>query len=430
LRNDTFGFFLDRLMDLQHLAITRLMLQSLRMDTSQSDVRRALDNLPDLNWNLFFHYADGHGVTPLIAERWRMLGVLEHLPDAERLRVLKAYRDNAERNQIIRDEVREYWRVIGQAGIEVILLKGWVLVEMLYESPALRQIVDMDMLACDVDQARHGLQALEAIGLQPLPRNRDAWVEKHLPAYWRLDGLTITYPLTNQFDPLHPRPVELHVRLWEENFRGLALRELPGFWTRSRVVEVAGLPVRVLSLEDMLVHLCVHWSCHWIEREARLNQLVDLDRFMRRYGEHMDWSLIVELGKASGVDRFVFAALEVAQRLFGTPQPPADVWQSLQAACPVALRKWIARHAPQDVPLMDYREPDNGVAYVLTWLGTRSLREKLGVMRYAALPPREFIRERYHLPYRWMALPFYAPYVAERTLSYIAPFARAAYRAR
>lgn len=414
----------------QRLAIVRLIVQSLRVDTRRSDVCRALADSPDLNWQLFFYYADGHGVTPLIAACWRSLAVLELLPDAVRSRLLEAYRDNDERNRNIRDEVREYWQLIAEARVEAILLKGWVLVEMLYASPALRQIIDMDLLVRDTQQARRGLQVLQTAGLQMLPRNRDAWVEKHLPAYWRLDGRTITYPLANQFDPQHPRPVELHVSMWEENFRGLALRELPGFWERSRWIDVAGLQVRVSSLEDMLIHLCVHWTCHWVEREARLNQLVDLDRFMRGYSERLDWELIVKLGEASNVQRFIYAALTVAQSVLDTPRPPAKIQRRLYAACPPRLRDWIANHAATDVPLMDFREPDRGIAYVLTWLGTRSIREKLGVMRYALLPPREFIRERYKLRYRWMALPFYVPYVVERALNTLAPFARATYRAR
>jgi hypothetical protein len=407
--------------------VARLIVQSLRVDADRSVVESALAACGEVDWPYFYYSADGHGVTPLIADRWRRLGVLDRIPIDARDRLLRAYHDNAARNENVCREVIEYWQLIADAGIPAIVLKGWPLVEALYESPALRPIADTDLLV-PADRAWDGLAALERAGLEPLPLDRDAWVEKHLPAYWRLNGRKVTYPLANLFDPLHPRSVELHVKVWEQNFRGLSLRDPAGFWDRSRVVEVAGRPMRIPSLEDMFIHLCVHWACHWIERGARLAQLVDLDRFVRKYGDHVDWSLIVQVGAAAGVNRFVCAALDVAGCLLGTPQPPAEVTRQLRAGCPPGLRRWINRYAADDMALLDYRRPDKGVAYVLTWLSTQSLGEKLGVARYALLPPAKFIMGRYHLRRRWLAIPFYIPYVIGRLIGVIKPFVRALVR--
>ncbi len=423
--------------------IARLIVHSLRVDADRLTIEAALGasasggsasgdasykdaaykDAGDM-WPLFLDMADGHGVTPLIADRWQALGVLDRVPIQARERLIEAYHDNTARNENVRRDVIEYWQILAQAGIPAILLKGWPLVETLYAAPALRLVTDVDFLTPS-DRAQDGLRALEAAGLEPLPHNRDAWVEKHLPGYWRLNGRTVTYPLANLFDPLHPRPVELHVRLWEANFRGLRLRDPAGVWERSRVTNVAGSPMRILSLEDTLVHLCAHWACHWIEREARLSQLVDVDRFVRRYGNRLDWQAILQASDAARVTRFVFAALDVARRLLGTPLPPLQVIERLRAACPFQLRRWIDRYAADDVALMDARRPNKGVAYVLTWLSAQTLGERLGVARYALLPPRDFIIGRYRLRRRWLAIPFYVPYVLGRTSSYLGPFVRA-----
>jgi hypothetical protein len=389
----------------------------------------ALPGLPSpgvcggVDWPSFFDRADAHGVTPLIADRWQALGVLDRVPSQARERLLTAYRDNAERNAHVRREVIEYWQVIANAGVPAILLKGWPLVETLYESPALRLITDVDVLI-PADQAQATLRALAAAGLEPLPRNRDAWVEKHLPAYWRLDGRVVTYPLANMFDPQHPRSVEAHVRVWEANFRGLRLGEPAGLWERSRIVDVAGQPMRILSLADTLVHLCVHWACHWIEREARLNQLVDLDRFVRKFGARVDWEQVLEIGRAARVARFVFAAIEVVRLTLGTPLPPPAPLDDLRAECPAGLRRWIERQAADDVRSMNPRRPDKSRAYRLTWLSAQSIAERAGIVRYALLPPREFIMGRYGLKRRWQAIPFYIPYVLSRALGMLQPFAQ------
>jgi len=407
--------------------VAQLIVASLRVDADGQAVESARAACGDVDWARFFRSADGHGVTPLIAHRWQSLDRMEHVPDFARERLLSALRHNAERNAHIRREAVDYWRLLTEAGVPAIVLKGWPLVEMLYESPALRHLSDIDLLI-PADRSREGLRALEAAGLEPLPRNREAWVEKHLPAYWRLRGRRVTYPLSDLFDPNHPRSVELHLHVWETNFRGLRLRDPIGFWERSRLADVAGWPMRLPSLEDTLIHLCVHWACHWIEREARLSQLVDVDRFVRKFAGRLDWNLILRVSRAAQVTRFVYAALETAHRVLGAPLPPEEFTAQSRAGCPPRLRHWMDRYAAEDALAMDSGRRDHGMAYVLTWLSAQSVGERVGMLRYALLPPREFIMGRYGLKRRWLAIPFYLPYIAGRTLNTMGPFARAVTR--
>ncbi len=405
-------------MDVVH----RLIVESVRVDANRAALEPHAAALDEAGWARFFAAADTHGLTPLIADGWRTLGLLDRIPAEAQARLQRAYRDNAERNENVRREVREYWRLLEAADVPAIVLKGWPLAEMLYASPALRLIADMDVLV-PPDRAHDGLRALEAAGLEPLPRNRDAWIRKHLPAWWRVNGRKPSYPLANVFDPQHPRPVELHVHLWEQGFRGLSVRDPADVWTRSRLVQTADCPMRVLSPEDTLVHLCVHWACHWIEREARLNQLVDLDRFVRLCGDRLDGSSILRIGDAAGVSRFVYAALRAAEIVLGTPPPPT-LERRLRDACPARLRRWLDRHVAADVVFMDYRARDKMMGYWLTWLSAQSLREWAGIARYALLPPREFIMERYGLDRRWQAIPFYLPYVVGRTAGIVGRLVR------
>lgn len=406
---------------------TRLILHSLALKPDRAAIETDLRSIDTGDWSTFFTSADLHGVTPLIAHHWQALDLLDRLPSETRDRLRIAYRDNTERSENIRHEVIEYWNLIAAAHVPAILIKGWPLAEMLYESPAVRLITDMDLLV-PRDRAQDGLAALQRNGLEPLPRDRDAWIEKHLPSYWRLNGRTVTYPLKNMFDPQHPRSVELHVNLWEGNFRGLRLRDLSGFWERSRVIEVAGQPMRVPSLEAAFIHVCVHWACHWIERAARLNQLVDLDRFVRKYNSALDWPLILRWSDEAHVTRFVYTALKVVQRVFNSPRPPAEIAAQLRAGCPPRLQQWIDRYALIDVAQLDYRQPDKGTAYVLTSLAAQSIGEKFGIVRYALLPPREFIIMKYQLKQGWLAIPFYVPYILSRAFGLLKPFVRAVTR--
>jgi len=258
-----------------------------------------------------------------------------------------------------------------------------------------------------------GHQALRAAGFRPLPA-KDEWIEKHLPSLWRNDGYHWDGYL---YDPDYPRPVELHVRLWELGWRGLAVRDLPDVWARAVTRTVAGVPMQVLSDEDTLVHLAMHFSGHLVEREARLNQLLDLARFVAATSA-LDWATSLALAQAAGVSRFVYASLWFAHDVYGAPLPPAPHWQALAAQTPPALRRWLAADGVADVLTTDYRVRGKGQDYKLTFLAARTLGERLGIARFALLPPMGQLVAKYHLRHAWLGPLLYPRYFAGRAWAY------------
>ncbi len=365
----------------------------------------------DVDWSVLLNHADGHSLTPLLYTTWRAAGVLPGLPDPVRVRMEKAYRDNEQRNAHICAELIDIHHLLESAGVPHLVLKGWPLVERLYPDPAQRVLYDHDFLV-PADQAEIGHRALRAAGFRPLPR-KDEWVEKHLPSLWRNDGYVWDGDL---FDPHYPRPVELHVRLWEDHWRGLSIKPLPDVWSRAQTRRVAGVPMRVLSDEDTLVHLAMHFAGHLIEREARLNQLLDLARFVQR--TPLDWGRCLALAESANVSRFVFASLCLAHAIFDSPLPPALIWERLAARTPTAFREWLTQHGPADVLTSDYRQRDKGKDYQLTFLAARSLPEKLGIVRFAALPPLGQLMAKYNVRSRWLGAFLYPRHLAERLSLY------------
>lgn len=393
------------------LAAAHLLTDSLRLDAAPAEIAARLAAAQVADWPGLLTHADRHSLTPLLCATWRAAGVLALLPAAVQARLTRAYQDNALRNAHIRNELIEVLALLEQAGVSALTLKGWPLVERLYADPAERVLYDHDLLVAP-GQAAAGHAALRAAGFTPLPA-KDAWVEKHLPPLWRnaryhWDGYL--------FDPLYPRPVELHVRLWESGWRGLAVRPLAGVWPRAQVRPVAGRPMRVLSDEDQLIHLAMHFAGHLVEREARLNQLLDLARFQALAA--VDWAAIARRAADAGVDRFVYAALWLAEALFGAPPPPAPARRALAAAAPPAFRAWLESAGVADVLTSDYRRRQAGQDYRLTFLAARSWREKVGILRFAALPPLGQLQAKYHLRHRWQAGLYYPVHWAGRALTH------------
>lgn len=388
------------------LTTAQLITNTLRLDAPSSPIKDEVD------WSQLVHHADGHSLTPLLYATWREAGQLDRLPPAIRERMAQAYADNAQRNEHIRRELVELDQLLTQAGVPHLLLKGWTLIENLYPDPAQRVLYDHDFLV-PPERAEAGHRALRAAGFRPLP-GKDEWVEKHLPSLWRNEG----YPWNGYlFDPLYPRPVELHVRLWEQGWRGLTVRQLPNPWAEAQTQIIAGVPMQRLSDEDTLIHLAMHFAGHLVEREARLNQLLDLARLTQR-STGLAWEIVLGRAGQVRVSRFVYTSLFLAHQIFGSPLPPPAAWQQLTAATPPALRAWLAEHGSTDVLTTDFRRREKGKDYRLTFLAAQSMLERLGIIRFAALPPLGQLAVKYKLRRRWLGPLLYPRYVAERVGSY------------
>jgi hypothetical protein len=397
------------------LPAARLIADSLRVDATADDVAGRVRGA-NVDWSTVAHHADGQTITPLLYDTWRQAGALEGVPSEIRERMAQAYADNVARNRNIRADLLDVHRILCQADVPHIVLKGWPHVERLYADPAHRYMSDQDFLV-PADRAEAGHRALRAASLRPLPA-KDEWIEKHLPSLWRNDGYQWSGYL---YDPDYPRPVELHLRLWESGWRGLAVRDLPaeGLWARAQTRQVAGVPMQVLSDEDTLVHLAMHCAGHLVEREARLNQLLDLARFVKQAGATgLDWDACVSRALAANVGRFVYASLWLAHRTFGSPLPPALAWQRLAQRTPPAWRSWLEHEGVEDALTADYRRREKGQDYRLTFLAAGSLGERLGILRFAAFPPLGQLAAKYRLRRRWLAAFLYPRHLAERAMEY------------
>ncbi len=395
------------------LSAIETLLAPLRLDAA-TRLPRPLTAIPPEQWPALLTHADRHSLTPLLADVWQTSGELAALPPDLTRRVTRARTDNATRNGHIRTEFIEITQLLTQATVPHLVLKGWPLVERLYSDPAHRVLYDHDFLI-PADHAHRGQQALLAAGLRPLPA-RDAWTEKHLPPLWRNEGYQWDGYL---FDPLYPRPVELHTQLWETGWRGLAVRPLPDPWRGTQTRAVAGHPTRLLGEAETLLHLAMHFAGHLVEREARLNQLLDLARFSAQWDAHTDdWERVVKLAEAANLSRFVYASLSLAHEIFGAPLPPAEIWHRLTRLTPARFRQWQAHRGVMDVLTNDYRRRAKGLDYQLTFLAARSPLEALGVVRFALVPPLGQLQAKYGVAHRWQAALLWPVYLTERALTY------------
>ncbi len=365
------------------------------------------DTASRADWVRLADHADAHSLTPILYSTWA-----DRIPQSIRDRFARAYRDNEIRNTHIKNELLEIHHLLDQAGVPHILLKGWSLIERLYPDPAQRVLYDHDFLVPE-NCAQIGHEALRNAGFRPLPA-KDQWIEKHLPSLWRNDDYKWDGYL---FDPNYPRPVELHLQLWETHWRGLDVHPLPDPFARAQTRIIAGEPMQVLSDEDTVIHLAMHFAGHLIEREARLNQLLDLARFVNQ-SLSLDWDLILQNANAANVTRFVYASLFLAHKIFRSSLPSESVWKNFALQTPPTFRDWLNEYGEYDVLTSNYRQRHKGKDYQLTFLAARSFAERLGIIRFAALPPAAQLMAKYKTNSRAMIPFLYARHFVERGAEY------------
>jgi hypothetical protein len=162
-----------------------------------------------------------------------------------------------------------------QAGIDFLLLKGADLRIRLYGDASLRPMSDLDLLISsgDISRARSLLEnlgfSLESTCVDPRPGFRQAF--------------------RNELHFLPPSAGSLMVDVhWEltgpDHFYRLSFEPL---WNKSVLLDFQEIPVRVLSPEHALIHLCLHTFS-----EESLIHLIDLALALRTFS--ISWPYLLD----------------------------------------------------------------------------------------------------------------------------------------
>jgi len=205
----------------------------------------------------------------------------------------------ASKNRALFDAARTLLRVLEDAGISTLLLKGGAVAARLYRDVGLRPMADVDVVV-PTDRAWSALEVLRRAGWSPRVAITPAFLRMQHAADVFAEGASVK--------------CDLHWHVYWECCQPDADADL---WASSLPLDFEGVPTRTLGPADQLLHVCVHGS-----RRARRPQLLwvaDALLLLREGG--IDWSRLL----AQAVRRrFVLRAgamLTYLQRAFGAPVP-------------------------------------------------------------------------------------------------------------
>ena len=184
-----------------------------------------------------------------------------------------------------------------QAGMQVLALKGLVM-RSYYQINEMRIMSDYDILMHieDLDRCREIL-----LGMGYTEDHRDS---KHI-VFKHTDYLTI----------------EVHWLLTDPNhFKdGKYLED--NIWNDTKSINLFGADVLIPSIENQMLHLCLHLVVHFIFSGFGIRQIVDIFVLVEQKGMEMDWDSFNEKLKECNIQRFAKVIFEICRRLLSMKVP-------------------------------------------------------------------------------------------------------------
>jgi hypothetical protein len=270
-----------------------------------SRARLAMLLQQSVDWPRLLGIAVHHGVMPLVCHHLSG-SFVDAVPQIVLRQLQERFRANSVRNLILTREMTRIVNLLEGRGIAAIAYKGPLLAMAAYGSLGLRSFSDLDIL---VDK-RHVAEAARLLHEQGY-RPSYALTEAQAAAY--LDAESAY----NFMREGQNHWVELH---WAITPHYFSFRLDPAELTaRSRWVVAAGARCRTLSLEDLLLVLCVHGTKHCWDRIEWVSSLAEL---VRRH-EALDWDQVVRRAADRGGSRMLGMSLALANGLLGVPLPDA-----------------------------------------------------------------------------------------------------------
>lgn len=286
--------------------------------------------LSPADWERLAKHSVTHGVAPLLHRRLETAAPAASAPPAVRDLLRAYYLQTAVRNARLYHGLAALLRAYRAAAVDVIVLKGALLAEVVYGNVALRSMGDIDLLVRRSDLSRARDIALEK-GYVPLG----------LPSIeWHSEGHQLTRLLLGELE------LEIHWNI-EDDASPFAI-DPDRLWEQARPVAVAGVPALMLSPEDLLLHLCLHTTYNHgsLVFDAGLRSFSDIAEVIRRFGDELDWEALTRRARAWGVEKCTYVALRLAAEFFEAEipgdtlrvlKPEGDVEQRLAWARDVVL---------------------------------------------------------------------------------------------
>ena len=351
----------------------RFLLLCLRAlwDPQSLPAARDLAGREPFDWPALLRLSGSESLSPLLFHVVRDKGVV---PEAVERALRGAYYGLAARNALLLRERERILRALAALGVPVLLLKGAALVETAYPNPALRPMVDLDLLVPPV-QARAAQGAFAGLGYGAA--TGDPW-----PGFsWRYrNAMAFVRPYERGF----PFYLGLHTRLYDVPF----YERIPvsDWFARGLALPAECWGALAPAAEDHVVYLCGHLALHH-RYEPALMRYLDIALLVHRAGGTVDWPSVAARAADWRLVIPVQRTLARVEQTWPGVVPPAASAQVAQLRATRAER-WV-----HDWVLEHDRTPASDMLLALATLPGLGRRARM--LLELAIPSPDYMRQRY-----------------------------------
>jgi hypothetical protein len=251
-----------------------------------------------LDWHYLLRNAHRNGIAPLLYDHLLKSGADGEVPCWVTKELAQAYHAVGYQNLRSYGELRDILHFLETLGIEVIVLKGAMLVEIVWGNVGLRPIGDIDLLVQEHDLDKVD-QLLSELGYHSYEgyKSKDWYRKNH-------------HHLSPYHHPEKGVAVEIHYQLVPPN--KLFSIDIRKVWERAQPARIEGVDTKILAPEDLVIHLCLHLSyCDLFI--GRIRNLVDLSRAINYYGQRINWDWIKKEACGKKFATFIYYPLYLAK---------------------------------------------------------------------------------------------------------------------
>ena len=218
--------------------------------------------------------AERHGLAPLVFHHLKKMETAIEETEVKKLRI--QFFRNGNRNRVLMNTLEKILIKFRQEGIDLLILKGGALCNLIYSDKALRPMGDLDLLVKEKDGER-ACDRLLAMGFSGTQGEKKHHLRHAITEMSRVvDGIHVNVDLhKNVFTNLHPVSLTLDTALYPP---------IP--------FQVGSQPAFTLGYTEMLLHLCHHLITPG--QPMKLISVADIMGFTSHYVDEIEWEQLHE----------------------------------------------------------------------------------------------------------------------------------------
>ena len=264
-----------------------------------AECRGFINGLNNEEWHKIYYFALSYNLVSLLYSKLHKNNLLLNAPEEILYNLRDIYNQQVCIVMINNHEFKNILKILHDAGIEVILLKGIYLSEFYYDDPAERIMSDIDFLLKEND-LDNALILLEQFGCKATKQFNKELTDKfsrHIP------------PLLTPKQTL----LEVHWKLINDNKKYLYVKyDYDKIWETKVTVKYCNAECFALKKEYLLIHLCVHIAEDLFKQ--KLQQLYDVFLVIKK--SEIDWELLFNTAKSWHCLKPLYSVLLTAGRIF------------------------------------------------------------------------------------------------------------------